>query len=170
MFKRLFVALLVMVMLVSVGVMLAQDIEKDADHHYRVVYPEGEQPFAIFLDGRLNATDLAAPLVVFYKHEKFPLMNPDGTRAWAHDQMAWGEKLTEIDVLAVQPAGNVDLALKATVEQIKEVMAAAKPGENKVIAQNGPVSLNYSAPGWFWVQGLYPDGKPYTFQWQAPDF
>jgi hypothetical protein len=170
MFKRAFVALLIVVMLFSVGTVLAQDLDKDVDHGYHIIRLENEQPFAIFMDGRLNATDIGAPIVVFYKTQPTPVMNPDGTQAWANGRQVWEDQVAAFEVLSVRPEGNVDLALSATVEQIKAAVASAVPGQNQTIVQNGPVSLNYSPTGWFWVQGQYADGKPYTFQWQAPDF
>jgi hypothetical protein len=170
MFKYGFGALLIVVMLFSAGLTLAQDLDKDVDHGYHIIRLEDEKPFAIFMDGRVNATDIGAPIVVFYKNQSIPVMNPDGTRAWANGQPVWEQKPVALEVLAVRPEGKVDLAVSATVEQIKAAITAAESGENQVIAQNGPVTLNYSPSGWFWVQGQYADGKPYTFQWEAPDF
>jgi hypothetical protein len=170
MFRKGSIALLVVLMLVGVGLALAQDLDKDVDHGFHMVRPENEQPYAIFRDGRLNATDIGAPIVVFYREEAIPVLNPDGTQAWGQGHQIWKNQLVALEVLSVKPEGNVDLAVSATVEQIKAAMAAAVPGENQLIAENGPVSLNYSPTGWFWVQGQYADGKLYTFQWPAPDF
>lgn len=41
-------------------------------------------------------------------------------------------------------------------------------GADCCIMANGSVSLHYSQSGWFWVEALYPDSKPYSFQWQIP--
>jgi hypothetical protein len=170
MFRKSLATLFIFAMLMSFGSALAQDLDKDADHGYHIIKLEDGAPFGIFMDGRLNATDIGAPVVVFIRTEPEPVMNPDGTRAWANGQPVWEDELVAFEVLSVRPEGNVDLAVSATVEQIKEAMAMAVPGQDQTIAENGPVSLHYSPSGWLWVQGQYSDGKPYTFQWELPEF
>lgn len=170
MFRKSLVAVLVLVVLLSSGLALAQDLEKDVDHGYHIIRLEDGPTFATFMDGRLNATDIGAPIVVFTRNDPVPVLNPDGTQAWANGHQVWENKFAGFEVLAVRPEGNVDLAVRATVEQIREAIAAAVPGQSQLIVQNGPVSLNYSPTGWFWVQGQYADGKPYTFQWQVQGF
>ena len=170
MLKKILVALFIFTMLIGFGSVLAQDLEKDVDHGYHIIRLEDGAPFGIFMDGRLNATDIGAPVVIFTKTQPIPVMNPDGTRAWANGQPVWEDDLVAFEVLSVRPEGNVNLSVSATVEQIRAAMAAAVPGQDQTIAENGPVSLHYSPSGWMWVQGLYSDGKPYTFQWELPEF
>jgi hypothetical protein len=170
MLKKLLSLLLVVALLFGVGTVLAQQ-DEDVDHGFKVIRPDNEDTptFATFKDGRINAYDIGAPLVIFYEYETVPVIGPDGNQAWEGGRLAWEDKLAAIEVLSVDQLGLVNLALRATVEDIQAAVETA--GETDCcLIENGPVSLHYSESGWFWVEGQYHDGKPYTFQWEVLDF
>ncbi len=158
---------LIVVLLLSVGVIVAQDIEEDVDHTLKVIRSEDSAPFVMFADGRLNANDVAAPVVVFYKYEPRPVIAADGNQAWDHrNHLIFEDELVAIEVLSVQPTGTVDLALRASLDDIEKAVNASG-GTDCCVMENGPVSLHYSQSGWFWVEAMQPDGKLYTFQWEG---
>lgn len=167
MLRKFLSLILIVVLLISVGVVLAEEDEGETDHGLKVIRSEDEVPFVMFADGRLNANDVDAPVVIFYKYEPRPVIGADGNQAWDHrNHLIWEDELVAIEVLRVQPTGAVDLALRANLDDIEKVVNAAE-GEDCCVMENGPISLHYSQSGWFWVEAPKPDGKLYTFQWEG---
>lgn len=170
MLNKLLSALLVVVLVVGVHVVLAQEDEEEVSHGLRLIMLDDDTPsFAMFEDGRLNATDIGAPIVIFYKYEPVRVLDADGNPKWDDGKPVWADQFAAIEVLSIEETGAATLALRATLDDIRAAVDAAG-GVDCCIVENGPVSLHYSESGWFWVEGLYRDGKPYAFQWEGFGF
>jgi hypothetical protein len=169
MLRNILSLLLVVALFASVGTVVAQ--EDEADHELKVVNPEDEPQFAMFVDGRLNRYDVAAPVVVFYHYEPTPILNALGLPEYDEDgMMKWHDELTGIDVLRVDEAtGAIDLALFADLDTIRAAADGAG-SQDCCILENGPISLHYSQSGWFWVEAPEREDKIYTFAWEGFDF
>jgi hypothetical protein len=160
---------LIIALMLAVGAVMA--VEEEGDHDLKIITPEDETPFAMFVDGRLNAYDVAAPVVVFYTYAHQPLLDENGIQAWDnHGHPVWQDVVTGIEVLAVnQVTGGTDLVLNADLASIREAIESAGQ-DDCCLLENGPYSLHYSQSGRFWVEAPFGDGKTYSFDWQALEF
>ncbi len=117
-------------------------------------------PPPVFKDGRLNAWDAAAPIIVYEPTVSTPATDANGNPT------------TESTIGSVQVLSWSGVSESATevlnvpVDQINKAIAAHPNTEFTIASKNG-VSLNYSPSGYFWVKSA-PDfeGKVYTFTWQ----
>jgi hypothetical protein len=119
--------------------------------------PTDDASLAAIDDGRLNAFDIGAPVVVFYDTQDVTL--DDG---WV-TQVATG-----IDLLAVnQDTNNGDIVLHASAANIQSLLAGAESS----LSANG-YTLNYNQEnGWFWISApADSEGKVYTFAWENTAF
>jgi hypothetical protein len=145
--------LLLAALLLSAGVVLAQDgdddglLSVDAGDYGQV---------AMFTDGRVNAFDLAAPVAIYYTtHQvQFPhsqtITVPDG-----------------LQLLAINPVTNTgNLVLDVPLEEIRHAIDEDLVGADGLIAEQNGYSLHYAAPGLFWVAAPADfEGKVYSFVW-----
>jgi hypothetical protein len=150
--KGVLFLLLAALLLVSAGVVLAQD---EPDEGMMWVYSDyGRIP--MFTDGRLNAFDLAAPVAIYYTAHQVQFTDaptisvPDGVQLLAIDP--------------VTKAGN--LVLDVPVEEIRHMIDEELVGADGVIAEQNGYSLHYAAPGLFWVATPADfEGKVYSYVW-----
>ena len=184
--KKLLVLMVVAVMALSTAVVLA-----DTGTIGKVTTPDG-QIIPVFKDGRLNAFDIGAPVVVFYT---FPDGSATGSGPTASNlsgvtvnsnttaantpepittvDMAMNQAIAlgspvGIELLAVDPlSANGGLALDANFNEVMDLIS----GNQDSISQNG-YSLNYNhQSNWFWVVApADSEGKVYTFSWENKAF
>jgi hypothetical protein len=122
------------------------------------ITPTTPQP--VFTDGRLNAYDAGAPIVVYEPQVSVPAVQADGLPGTA-------DVISGVQVLSWNGAAEASsLALNMSVDDINKAIAK-HPGKDFVITTQHGVSLGYSQTGYFWVTSA-PDfeGKAYTFIWQ----
>lgn len=108
-------------------------------------------------DGRINAFDIGAPVVVYYDTQAVTLA--DNTIVHAPNG---------IDLLAVnQATNNGDLVLHASTADIQKLLN----GSESTLSSNG-YTLNYNSKnGWFWISApADSEGKVYTFAWENTAF
>lgn len=154
MLKKLNVTLISALVLAS-GVIAA----KAADPMTPVPAPSTPQPS--FTDGRINAYDPAAPVVVFETYEDTPIVNDNGVPTTA-------KVVSGIQLLRWNgEAGSVTEVLNVPVEDIE---AAIEEGGDSVmlpIASDSGYTLNYnSETKQLWIQTPADyEGKVYTFSW-----
>jgi hypothetical protein len=164
--RILLIAFTILALLLSVSTAVAQD------DGIRIVTDEDTDiPVPIFTDGRLNAADMGAPVVIYYTWEKKPVFDEFGRQVWG-DQggLFFEDVVTGIDVLSVNlDTGFVEGALHVGLNDIQTMVDDAG-GVDCCLAEKGPISLHYSPSGWFWVQAPEREGKTYTFQWEGFDF
>ncbi|MCA0458912.1 MAG: hypothetical protein LCI00_33495 [Chloroflexi bacterium] len=114
-----------------------------------------------FTDGRINAFDAAAPVVVFETYEEAPIVNDNGVPTTA--MVVNGIQLLRWN----GDAGSVTEVLNVPIEDIE---AAIDEGGNSVmlpIASENGYMLNYnSETNQLWIQTPADyEGKVYTFSW-----
>ncbi|HML22751.1 MAG TPA: hypothetical protein PKD09_13965 [Aggregatilinea sp.] len=110
---------------------------------------------AVIEDGRLNKTDLSAPLAVYYSTvEK---MGYDEDLEWDYVY----NEITGIEIWAIDSDSNGYKTFSVTLDQINAALAAT--ANDYVVFQQGDYSIGYSESGWYWVTG--PNG--YEFTWEA---
>jgi hypothetical protein len=117
-------------------------------------------PPPIFSDGRLNAYDAAAPIVIYEPQVSVPAVQADGLPGTA-------DVIGGVQVLSWNGAADSSsLALNLSTDAIDQAIAK-NPNKDFTIATQNGVSLGYSQSGYFWVTSA-PDaeGKTYTFTWQ----
>jgi hypothetical protein len=152
--KGILFLVLAALLLVSAGLVLAQDGDDDG---LISVYTEDYGHIAMFTDGRLNAFDLAAPVAIYYtKHNE---LRPNAPTISVVDG---------IEVLAINPVTrNGELALHLTNEEIRNLVEQAGDVDCSCLIERNGYSLHYSRSGWFWVE-TPPDreGKVYTYTWE----
>ncbi|MBK8026949.1 MAG: hypothetical protein IPK19_37570 [Chloroflexi bacterium] len=148
MFKKLgltFVAIL-MLATAAFGGVSAADTSEDV-------------PPAPIADGRLNAYDAAAPVIVYELHETI----------WDEDENGWPIEVDVISAVQVmiwnQDAEAAYEVFQVSVDDI-EAMIADAITDDVVLAQTGGYSLNYSDDGSFWVSAPSLSGGAYTFTWE----
>lgn len=126
-----------------------------------------------FDDGRLNAFDPGAPIVVYESQQAVPAL--DDTGAQMVDE--FGRPATESMVSSIQVLrwdGDAQAAFEALNVSIDDINAAIADSDglkDVIVASNDGISLHYAPESkWFWVMSA-PDfeGKVYTFSW-AKDF
>ena len=125
-------------------------------------------PVPLFTDCRLNAADQGAPVVVYYTYDVKPVLDSAGNQVWGpKGGLFFEDVITGIDVNMIDlETGLINNALHVDVADITAALAEQGTTDFEV-ATNGPVSLNYSQSGWFWIEALDREGKPYTFQWEG---
>ncbi len=114
----------------------------------------------LFKDGRLNAYDAGAPIVVYEPQTTVPATQADGLPGTA-------DVISGVQVL--KWSGLTDsssVAIDMSAADINKAIAA-HPAKDFVLKTQNGVSLGYSQSGYFWVTSA-PDfeGKTYTFTWQ----
>ena len=164
MLRKLLAALTILALLLSVSLVVAQDVVTIIDEDTDIPVPH-------FTDGRINASDLAAPVVIFYKTEKVPVLDENGNQMWGEKGgLYFEDKITGIQVLTIDlETGLMAGALEVSLNDLKNMVDAAG-GKSCCVGEKGAVSLHYSESGWFWVQAPDRDGKTYTFQWEGFEF
>ena len=171
MFRVVSSLLVILALLSSVGVALAQSDEHLHDDVHAVKDEDTGWVVPLFQDGRLNNADLAAPVVIYYTWEKRPVIDEFGNQVWGDKGGLYFEDIvTGIDVLSIAPeTGFVDRALHLNMTEIA-YMVEMEGGKDCLLAENAGVSLHYSESGWFWVAAPDREGKLYTFQWDGVEF
>ena len=116
-------------------------------------------PRPSFTDGRINAYDAAAPVVVFETYKEVPIVNDNGVPTTA--DVVNGVQLLHWDGASAKEVLNV--SLDDITAAIDKNTAATAP---VVISKDNGYTLSY-ATGYLWVT-TPPDfeGKVYTFSWQ----
>ncbi len=135
---------MVMVVVLALGATTSAFADGDTDSYQAVIE-----------DGRLNKTDLAAPLAVYYSTVEATGYDEDLDWNYTYDV------ITGIEIWAIDSNTNGYLALSVTLDQINAALAATS--NDYVVFQQGAYSIGYSESGWYWVTG--PDG--YEFSWEA---
>ncbi|WP_162909210.1 hypothetical protein [Aggregatilinea lenta] len=143
MLKRSVLAM-VMVVALALGVATSAFADGDTDSYGAVIE-----------DGRLNKTDLSAPLAVYYSTEE--MLGYDEDLDWNYTY----DVITGIELWALDSDSNGYLAYSVTLDQINTALAASS--SDYVVFQHGDYSIGYSESGWYWVTG--PNG--YEFTWEA---
>lgn len=141
----------------------------------------------VFTDGRINAFDIGAPVVVYYRSQTGEVLNPNiagpsflgdlsldpnaGIQAGsaiaagaASVQPGPNTLLESVQVLAIdQATSNGNVVIEASVDDLRALVN----GQQNSISSNG-YSLNYDrSSNWFWVQSPPNfEGKVYTFAWE----
>jgi len=150
MLKKLSLAMaLVLVFVVGVAAVSAAPIT-----------PETPGGAPIFKDGRLNAYDAGAPIVVYEPQVSIPATQADGLPGTA-------DVIGGVQVLSWNGATDTSsVALNMSADAINKAIAT-HPNKDFVLSTQNGVSLGYSQSGYFWVTSA-PDfeGKTYTFVWQ----
>ena len=164
--KIVLVALVILALFLSIGTVAAQD-----DGIRIITDEETDIPVPIFTDGRLNAADIGAPVVIYYNWEKRPVLDENGRQVWGkYGDLFYEDVVTGIDVLSINlETGLVQGALHVSADEISQMVEEAG-SVDCCLAENGPISLHYSQSGRFWVEAPEREGKTYTFQWQGFDF
>ncbi len=164
--------LFILALLVGGSVMLAQQPDHMDCHNdiHTVEDDDSGIPVSIFTDCRVNNTDLAAPVVVYYTWDLKPVLDDNGNQLWGENGgLAYEDVITGIDVNMIDlNTGFINNAFHVSTEEIAATVAAQ--GSDCCLATNGAVSLHYSDSGWFWVEAPDREGKLYTFQWEAFNF
>ena len=164
---------MILALVLSVGVVLAEEPDGPGPHSdvHTVVDEDTGIPVPMFQDGRLNAADIAAPVVIYYKTESVPVLDEFGNQMWGDEGGLYFEDvITGIQVLTMNlETGVIDGALEVNLDELKDTVTAAG-GKDCCVGEKGAVSLHRSESGWFWVQAPDRDGKTYTFQWEGFDF
>lgn len=112
-----------------------------------------------FTDGRLNAYDPAAPIVIYEPQVSIPALQENGFPGSAN-------VIGSIQILKWDSTSeNSWLALEISVDDINKAIAK-HPGKDFVITTKNGVSLGYSQSGYFWVTTTDSEGKTYTFVWE----
>src|SRR5262249_21611657 len=117
-------------------------------------------PTPVFTDGRLNAYDAGAPIIVYEPQVSLPAVQADGLPGTS-------SVIGGVQVLSWNGATETSsLVLNMSAEDINKAIAK-HPNKDFVITTQHGVSLGYSQSGYFWVTSA-PDfeGKTYTFTWQ----
>lgn len=112
-----------------------------------------------FNDGRLNAFDAGAPLILYYTHDTVATVDDNGLPTEY-------EVFSGIEVLRWDnDTESSSLVMQISADELKD--AIANTTEDSLIAEVNGVTLNYSASGWLWVTSA-PDseGKVYSFSWE----
>lgn len=113
-----------------------------------------------FADGRLNAFDAGAPLILYYTHDTVAGIWDDTGLPTEY------EVFSGIEVLRWDnDTESSSLVMQISADELKD--AIANTTEDSLIAEVNGVTLNYSASGWLWVTSA-PDseGKVYSFSWE----
>ncbi|MEO8610294.1 MAG: hypothetical protein ABI690_20530 [Chloroflexota bacterium] len=150
MYKKLWVGMVVAATVLSTAVASASTGKV-------IQVPTDDGSLTAIDDGRINAFDIGAPVVVFYDTQATTL--DDGTVAAAPDG---------IDLLAVnQATNNGNLVLHASTTDIQKLLG----GKESTLSANG-YTLNYNSKnGWFWISApADSEGKVYTFAWENTAF
>jgi hypothetical protein len=162
--------LFILALLVGVSVVVAQPPDHMNCHNdvHTVIDEDTDIPVTMFTDCRLNNTDLAAPVVIYYTWDVKPVLDENGNQMWGEKGgLVFEDVITGIDVNMIDlETGFINNALHVSADEIAS-MVADQGGTDCCLAANGGVSLNYSESGWFWVAAPDREGKPYTFQWEG---
>ena len=172
--KKVLIAVMAAVLaLTAIGVM-AQDGPGVID----ITLPDGSI-VPVFTDGRLNAFDLAAPVVVYYTAPNGTIVNPNYTTDQV-DQVnldsanAVNKNTTtqpdpnglidKLQVLAIDPAtSNGNLVMEVPVNDLFSLVTGS---ENNISAKGYSVNFDPKS-NYFWVQAPANfEGKVYTFAWR----
>jgi predicted RecA/RadA family phage recombinase len=141
MYKKMLYVGMMLVIALSAGVAAADDGGTDTFE-------------AVFHDGRINSTDLAASAVIYYMTDTVETVDADGV-------VNTTDVVTGVTVWGLDANSTGHLELYVTLDMIAEQMAAT--GQDFAVFEHNGFGLGYSTSGWFWVSG--PDG--YSFMWQA---
>lgn len=120
-----------------------------------VLAEETKVPPPVFFDGRLNAYDTAAPVVIFYTHRTIP------TTGW--NQFRQIDTGIELYHVAGRAPDIGDRILYMTAEELNEAVQA---GIMDFETSMPGYELHVGTNGWMWVSG--PDVAPnrtYTYSW-----
>ncbi len=118
-------------------------------------------PLPSFDDGRINAYDPGAPVIVFETQTEVPIVNDNGVPTTAN--VVDGVQLLSWSA----DAGTATEVLNVSAEDIDAAIAKNKSAvDTFTIAKANGYTLNYSQSGYLWISAP-PDfeGKVYTFSW-----
>ena len=151
MFKRLFLFVALLGLLLCVGAVFAKEDSTEPVPTNGYIY-----------DGRLNGADVAAPVAIFYRYETVRLPG-DWTAPFKEV-----DKLEGIELLAIDPVtNNGRLVMDVPVTTIIDKIDTGHHKDGLLIASNEGFSLYYSDDNWFYVTApADKEGKTYTYQWQ----
>ncbi|MEO8610295.1 MAG: hypothetical protein ABI690_20535 [Chloroflexota bacterium] len=176
---------LIVIMAAVLAVGALSVMAQDGPGVININLPDGKS-VPVFTDGRLNAFDLAAPVVVYYTAANGSIVNPDYTSGTQPDlsnlnftttadmnlanttsatttQPDSNGLIDKLEVLAIDPAtSNGDLVLNPTVDDLLSLVSGSK---NSIAAQGYSVNFDPKS-NYFWVQSPANfEGKVYTFAW-----
>lgn len=112
-------------------------------------------PPPVFFDGRLNAYDTAAPVVIYYTHRTIP--------ATGWNQFRQIDTGIELYHVAGRAPDIGDRILYLTADELNEAVQA---GIMDFETSMPGYELHVGTDGWMWVSG--PDvapGRTYTYSW-----
>lgn len=174
--RKAWSAVLAIVMVLSAIVVFAQD----GPGVVKITLPDGAE-VPVFTDGRINAFDIGAPVVIYYTAQNGTVLNPFFSERSTGEQnpvdmdfaftdpavdtfVNPGSILDSVQLLAVDPVtSNGNLVMEASVDDLRSLVT----GGNNRITENG-YTLNYNREAnWFWVSTPANfEGKVYTFAWE----
>jgi hypothetical protein len=151
--KAVLVVMMAVVMVAGLGTVSAG--QGSGDGNTCMVATSDGGTVAAYCDGRLNGTDIDAPIAIYYSHQDMQVVNDD-------DVLEWQNVTTGIEIWAINPEDNQGhLVLSVPMAQITSAMVSS--ADVQIAAQNG-YSLSYSpSKDAFWVTA--PGG--YTFAWNV---
>jgi hypothetical protein len=156
MFRRIVFIALAALLLLSIGVALAQDggVIPVTTKDYGTI--------SMINDGRLNGADVGAPVAVYYKYDT--VRTPGDWKATFYEQKV----LRGLELLAIDPKTNEgNLVLSVPLKTMIEAIDKSGHREGLVVAEQNGYALHYSKANWFWISTpADKEGKVYTFKWQ----
>jgi len=113
-------------------------------------------------DGRLNAFDLAAPVVIYYTQDQVQLFDDAGQPLWGDNGgYAYENVITGLEIVGVNADGTTYSLASLTTEAINDLLA---DGETS-LDLNG-FQLDILTDGYLLVAPADAEGKVYSFEWE----
>ncbi len=161
--QSIVVALAVSLSILGTSAALAEEEADDSEQDViETVQSEDYGSVKVFTDGRLNASDLAAPVAVYYTYAAQMVLDANGEIVWGADGYPYYEDVaTGLQLLAIDSTGNGQAVLELSKDSINDALAQ---GQTSFVA--GGYQLNINENGWYWlVSPPDADGKVYSFSW-----
>lgn len=164
MFKQsLWFAVAVSLTVLGASAALAEE-EDDASEQdvIETIQSEDYGSVKVFTDGRLNASDLAAPVAIYYTYTTQMVLDENGNIVWGADGYPYYEDVvTGLQLLAIDSTGSGQAILEVSKDAINDALAQ---GQTSFVASG--YQLNINENGWYWlVSPPDSDGKVYSFSW-----
>ena len=152
--KLVLLAVIAVVMVAGLGAGLVSADDSSEDGNVCLIATDAAGLVATFCDGRLNGTDMDAPVAIYYQTQEMQVLNDD-------DEYEWQNVITGVEVWrSIPKTAQGHLVLSVPLSQISSAMAS--PADVQIAQQNG-YSLNYSpSADALWVTA--PNG--YSFAWE----
>lgn len=178
--KKAMILIMAAVLALSAFAVMAQDSDPGV---INITLPDG-QSVPVFTDGRLNAFDMAAPVVVYYTAANGTVVNPNFTsdtvdlvnnngtttdvnptdNSNTSAQADVSGLINKLQVLAIdQFTSNGNVVIEASVDDLQNLVT----GSDSSISSAGYSVKFDPKSNYFWVQSPANfEGKTYTFAWK----